>query len=58
MTSLATPKQKNPCHEGHDIHNLGRPFLSHHYYKLNLSGLCLGVQKKIFNEIMHFHLVS
>ena len=45
MTSLATPKHKNPCPGGHDIYNLGRPFLSHYFYKLTLSGLCLGVEK-------------
>ena len=34
---------------------LGRPFLGYHYIKLSLSDLCMGVEKKIFKEIMHFH---
>ena len=34
----------------------GRHFLGHHCYILNLPYQCLGVEKKIFKEIMHFHL--
>ena len=30
-------------------------FLCHHNYILSLSDPCLGVEKKIFKEIMHFH---
>ena len=41
--------------KGHEIYNFGRPFLGHHNYILSLSDLCLGVEKKIFKEIMHFH---
>ena len=36
----------------------GRPFLGHHYYILGLSDLCLGVEKKIFKEIMHFYYMT
>ena len=43
------------CPGGHEIYNFGRPFLCHHNYILSLSDLCLGVEKKIFKEIMHFH---
>ena len=37
------------------IYNFGRLSLHHHNYILNVSGLCLGVEKKNFKEIMHFH---
>ena len=30
----------------------------HHYYIPGLSDLCLGVDKKIFKEIMHFHYMT
>ena len=50
MTSTRTPTPG-----GHEIYNFGRPFLGHHYYILSLSDLCLGVDKNIFKEIMHFH---
>ena len=46
---------KNPCPKGHEIYNFGRPFLGHHNYILNLSMLCLEIEKKIFKEIMHIH---
>ena len=58
MTYKATPKHKNPCPGGHEIYNFGRPFLCHHNYILSLSVLCLGVEKKIFKEIMHFHYMT
>ena len=48
MTYMATPQHKNPCIGGRDIYNLGRIFLGHHYYTLNLSEPCPGVKKKIF----------
>ena len=45
---------------GHEIYNFGRPFLGHYYYILtgSLFDLCLGVEKKIFKEIMYFHNVT
>ena len=58
MTYMATPQHKNPCPGGHEIYNFGGPFLGNHYYILSLSNLCLGVEKKIFKEIMHFHYVT
>ena len=58
MTYIATPQHKNPCHRGHEIYNFGRHFLGHHYYILALSDLCLGVEKKIFKEIMHFYYMT
>ena len=58
MTHMATPQHKNPCPGGHEIYNFGGPFRGHHYYILSLSNLCLGVEKKIFKEIMHFHYMT
>ena len=58
MTSMATRSNKNPCPGGHEIYNFGRPFIVHHYYILSLSDLCLGVEKKIFKEIMHFYYMT
>ena len=49
---------QEPCPGGHEIYNFGRPFLCHHNYILSLSDLCLGVEKKIFKEIMHFHYMT
>ena len=58
MTYMALPLHKNPCPRGHEIYNFDRPFLGHHYYILGLSDLCLGVEKKIFKEIMHFYYMT
>ena len=56
MTYMAaTPEHKNPCPRAHEMYNFGRVFLVHHYYILGLFHLCLGVEKKIFKEIAHFH---
>ena len=49
---------QEPCPRGHEIYNFGGPFRGHHYYILGLSNLCLGVEKKIFKEIMHFHYMT
>ena len=38
--------------------NFGRPFLGHYYYILSLSDICMGVEMKIFQEIMHFHYMT
>ena len=43
------------CPGGHEINNFGRLFLGYHYYIHSLSDLCLGVEKKISKEKMHFH---
>ena len=51
-------KHQNPIPGGHEIHNFGRPFLVHKSYLLSLSDLSLGVEKKIFNEVMHFYNVT
>ena len=58
MTYMATPKRKNPCPGGHEIYNFGRPFLGHHYSILSLSNICLGVEQKIFEEIINFHYMT
>ena len=55
---MATPQHKTPCPGVHEIYNFGRPFLGHHYYILSLSDQCLGVEKKVFKEIMHFHYMT
>ena len=55
---MATPYNKNHCPRGHEIYNFGRPFLGHYYYIFGLSDLCLGVEKKIFKEIMHFYYMT
>ena len=59
MTFMAMPQRKNFAPTGgHERYNFGRPFLVHHYYIHSLSDLCLGVEKKIFKEIIHFHHVT
>ena len=58
LTYIATPQHKNPCPGGHENYNFGRPFLGHHYYILCLSDLCLGVEKKIFKQIMYSHYMT
>ena len=57
---MATSYCKNPCPWGHESYNFGRPFPDHNYYILSLSDLhvCLGVEKKIFKEIMLFHYMT
>ena len=32
--------------------------LQFHYYILGLFDLCMGVEKKIFKELMHFHYMT
>ena len=49
---------QEPLPGGHEIYHFGGPFRGHHYYILSLSNLCLGVEKKIFKEIMHFHYMT
>ena len=49
---------QEPLPRGHVIYNFGRLFRGHHYYILGLSDLCLGVEKKIFKEIMHFYRMT
>ena len=39
-------------------HNFGRSFLGHHCGMTSLSDQCLGVEKKISKEIMHFHYMT
>ena len=52
------PEHKNSCPGDNKINNFGRPFLGHHYSTLSLSDLCLGVEKKIFKESVHFHYMT
>ena len=58
MTYLATTLHKNPCPGDHEIDNFGGPFLGHYYYTVSFSGHCLGIEKKILKEIMHFHYMT
>ena len=51
-------QHKNPCTMGHEIYNIERPFLVHHYYILGLSDLCLRVKKEMFNGIMDFQYMT
>ena len=43
-----------PLPRGHEIYNF-RPFIGHHYCILSLSDPCLGIEMKIFKEIIYFH---
>ena len=40
------------------IYNIVRLVLGHQSYTFSLSDLCLGVEKKILEEIMHFHYID
>ena len=55
---MMTLQHKNPCPGGHENYNFGGPLLGHDYKTLSLSDLCLGVEKKIFKEIMYFHYIT
>ena len=55
---MATPQHKNRCPGGHEIYNFIRPFLGHFYFIVSLSDLCLGAEKKIFKEIIHFYYMT
>ena len=56
MSYMAMAWHNDPCWvlRGHEIFNLGRPFLSHHYSLLIISELCPQVEKKIFKENTSF----
>ena len=41
-----------------ESYNFGRPLLGYHYIILRFSDLHLGVEKKIFEEIKHFHYIN
>ena len=45
---MATPQHKKLCTGGHETYNLCRPVLGHHYYILNLTEPCPGIEKKSF----------
>ena len=51
-------QEQEPLLRGHEIYNVGTPFVGHHYYIPSLSDLCLGKEKKILKEIMHFHYMT
>ena len=50
MTCMVMPLNKNFCLGGNEIQNVGRPFLSHHYYMniLCLCKPCLRVERFFF----------
>ena len=54
---MTKPQHKIPS-PGNEIYNFIGPSLGHYYYTLNLSDLCLGVEKMIFKEIMYAHNIS
>ena len=56
VENIAMPYHQNPSPG--DDHDFGRPFLSHRYFILSLSDICMGVEKKIFKEVMHFHYMT
>ena len=58
MTYMAMPYYKTPCPGGHEIYNFSRPFLGHHYFIVSFSDICLGIEKKIFKELMHFYYMT
>ena len=60
MWSILIEKKKIHIHYNdlYEFYNFGTPFLSHHYYTLSLFDLCLGVEKKIFKEIVQFHYMT
>ena len=55
MTYMVMTQHKNLSPGVMKFTIFGRPFLGHHYYKLSMSDLCLRVEKKTFEEILHFH---
>ena len=55
VTYTATPLHKYSWPGGHEIYNFDKPFFGYHNFTVSLSVICLGVEKKIFKETMHFH---
>ena len=53
---MARPQHKNPFPGGHEIYNVGSPFLEHHNYIRSLFEPCPGVEKMTFNEILQFYI--
>ena len=49
--------EQEPCLGVHEIYKFGRPYFGHYYYILNLSDLCLGVER-IFKEIISTFLTQ
>ena len=60
MWSIFIEKKKIYIHYNglYEIYNSGTLFLGHYYYTLSLIDLCLGVEKKIIQEKMHFHYMT
>ena len=60
MWSILLEKKKIHIHYNvlYEFYNFVTPFLSHHFYTLSLFDQCLGVEKKIFKEIMQFHYMT
>ena len=53
---MTTPSHKNHSLGGHEIYNLGRPFLGHHCYALSQCEPFLGGEKKFFKKYINFSL--
>ena len=47
-------RTSEPQPRGHESYNVGRPFLRHYYFILNLSDLCMGVEKLL----IHFNYMT
>ena len=48
-------QHRNPCPGGNEIYNFDRGFHAHHYFTISFSAICLGVEKKIFNDLHQFY---
>ena len=55
MNNKVTLYHKIYCSRSKDIYEFGRPFLCHYNYIPSLSSPCLGLEKKIFKEIVNIH---
>ena len=49
---------QEPLPRGHEIYIYGGLFFGHNYYILSSSDLCLGVEKTILKEMLHFHFMT
>ena len=51
-------QHRSPSSEGHEINKFCRLFLGRHYFTISLADLCLGEEKKIPKEIIHFDYMT
>ena len=55
---MTTHQHKNPCLGGDQIYNFSRLLCGNYYYTLSFLVLCLGEEKNMFKEIMHFQYIT